>query len=561
MKKLVITIFVLLNFFTSNVWASKEDKNQSVTYPELIQRYVALSNQYNTCDFISFGETDSGEPLHLFLLNSSGEFYPEAIHNKTVILVQNGIHAGESCGIDASIEWAEELLEKQLIPDNVVIGIIPVYNIGGMKNRGCCSRANQNGPEEHGFRGNARNLDLNRDYIKSDSKNAMAFYRLFHWLNPELFVDTHTSNGADYQYTMTLLTTRKEKLDAHLSQFLVQKIAPYLYANFDSLTPYVNVMGTTPNDGIVAFNDSPRFSTGYASLFNCIGFTTEAHMWKSFDARKKATAEFLKLLTSFAHEHSQELIENKRISDTEYAREFEALNLRLDTTKSRELPFLSFTPEYRYSEILGRNQLYYNRNKPEEIKIRYFDSYSKTEHVHVPKYYVVKSAWKEVIERLQANHIEMRRISGDTSLDGIGLYVKSFTNTADPYEGHFLHKKMVVKDSAITMTFHTGDYIISTQQTGWRYLLNVLQPESEDSYFAWNFYDEILQQKEWYSAYVFEPYAQKMLDEDINLQQEYQHKLENDPKFKNGDFRLYWLYMQSSFYEKEHNRLPILKVY
>jgi hypothetical protein len=32
-----------------------------------------------------------------------------------------------------------------------------------MLNRNSTSRTNQNGPEEYGFRGNARNFDLNRD--------------------------------------------------------------------------------------------------------------------------------------------------------------------------------------------------------------------------------------------------------------------------------------------------------------------------------------------------------------------------------------------------------------
>lgn len=541
--------------------AQEKKSNQSVDYSTLIKRYQELSSTYNTCDLISFGETDSGEPLRLFLMNSDGEFYPEGIHNKTVILVQNGIHPGESCGIDASIEWAEEMLSTQTLPENVVIGIIPVYNIGGMKNRGCCSRANQNGPAEHGFRGNARNLDLNRDYIKADSKNALAFYRLFHWLQPELFIDTHTSNGADYQYTMTLLTTRKERLDAHLGNYLESKIEPYIYQNYDSLTPYVNVFGTTPNNGIKAFNDMTRFSTGYASLFNCIGFTTEAHMWKSFDSRKKATSKFLQLLTQFANENSTELKENKRIADTEFAREFEYLNLSLDTNKNEKLTFLSYAPEYRYSEILGKDQLYYNRDKKETIEIDYYNTYLKTIQVHVPKYFVVKGAWKEVIARLKANNVQMTMIAGDSLITGIGMYITGYENGKKPYEGHYLHKRVMARDSAITMQFNRGDYLISTQQKGWRYILNVLQPESEDSFFAWNFYDEVVQQKEWYSPYVFEPYAQKMLEEDPMLKMRYETKLENDPQFKSGQYRLYWLYTQSPFYEKEHNRLPVLKLY
>ena len=88
---------------------------------------------------------------------------------------------------------------------------IPQYNVGGASRRNCCTRANQDGPEGYGFRGNAANLDLNRDFIKMDSRNAEAFVALFRAMDPDVFVDTHTSNGADYPYTMTLITTQEDK--------------------------------------------------------------------------------------------------------------------------------------------------------------------------------------------------------------------------------------------------------------------------------------------------------------------------------------------------------------
>lgn len=555
-------LFIFVFISGNPVFSQIESENQSVTYQELIDGYTQLSNRYNTCDLISFGLTDSGKPLHLFIINKSQEFYPEAIHNKVVVLIQNGIHAGEPCGIDASLEWATEMIATNQIPDNVVIAIIPVYNVGGMLNRGCCSRANQNGPEEHGFRGNARNLDLNRDYIKSDSKNSEAFARLFHWLKPELFVDTHASNGADYQHTMTLISPRKEKLDAHISGFLVNTIEPYIYANYDSITPYVNVWGTTPNNGIKSFNDLARYSTGYVGLFNCIGFTTETHMWKPFEARKSHTRKFLELLTGFANNNHVELIENKRICDSENPMSFEALNLKIDTTRLDTITFLSFKPAYRYSEILGKNQLYYNKAAPESIRIPYYNYFEKIDEIKVPKYYVISAAFQETIARLRTNQIDLIRIEKDTLIEGGVSYIKSYKNGSQPYEGHYLHTQIEVIDSTMTMKFYEGDFMVSTQQRGWKYILNVLEPKSVDSYFAWNFYDEVLQQKEWYSSYVFEPYAAKMLEDDPVLRMEYDAKVESDAKFaKNGNSRLYWLYKKSPFYEPTHARLPILRIF
>jgi hypothetical protein len=431
-----------------------------------------------------------------------------------------------------------------------------------MLNRGCCSRAHQNGPEEHGFRGHARNLALNRDYIIIERKYSESFSRLFHWLGPQLFIDTHASNGADYQHTMTLISPRKEKLDAHLSNYLVSKLEPYIYANYDSITPYVNVWGTSPNNGIQSFNDLPRYSTGYVSLFNCIGFTTETHMWKPFDQRKNHTKKFIELLSTFANENYKELIENKNISDSEGPMPFQSLNLKIDTSRFDTITFLSYKPEYTYSDIVGKDQLHYNRNKPESIRIPYYNYFQKKDEVRVPKYYVVRSSWAETINRLKMNQVQMTELFSDTLISGTGMYVGSYKSKNAPYEGHYLHYNTMIKDSNIAMQFYSGDYLIEMNQPGWKYILNVLEPKSEDSFFAWNFYDEILQQKEWYSAYIFEPYAQQMLDNDPMLRMEYESKLATDEKFAvNGNSRLYWLYKKSPFYEPNHMQVPVLKVF
>ena len=132
-----------------------------------------------------------------------------------------GIHPGEPDGIDASMMLVRDIVLRKLrLPDNVVLAFIPVYNIGGCLNRSAFSRANQNGPKEYGFRGSAQNLDLNRDFTKCDSKEAKAFAAIFHLLDPDILIDNHVSDGADYQHTMTLLTTQYNKLGAGLGGWL-----------------------------------------------------------------------------------------------------------------------------------------------------------------------------------------------------------------------------------------------------------------------------------------------------------------------------------------------------
>lgn len=192
----------------------KSNGKETATYFEVIQYYKELSLRSPIIKLESKSKTDAGYPLHLVLISNDKNFDPSLWHKKqkVALLINNGIHPGEPDGIDASMMLVRDIVNKKIIlPDNLAIGIIPVYNIGGALNRNNFSRVNQAGPDSYGFRGNAQNLDLNRDFTKCDSKNARAFAEIFHFLNPDVLVDTHVSDGADYQHAITLITTQYNK--------------------------------------------------------------------------------------------------------------------------------------------------------------------------------------------------------------------------------------------------------------------------------------------------------------------------------------------------------------
>jgi len=136
------------------------------------------------------------------------------------------------------------------IPKNTVLVTIPIYNVGGSLNRNSTTRTNQNGPKAYGFRGNARNYDLNRDFIKSDTKNARTFAHIFHLVKPDVFIDNHVSNGADYQYTLTHLFTQHNKLGGSLGNYIhtqmMPKLEKKLFKKDWDITPYVNVFNDIP---------------------------------------------------------------------------------------------------------------------------------------------------------------------------------------------------------------------------------------------------------------------------------------------------------------------------
>jgi hypothetical protein len=285
-------------------------------------------------------------------------------------------------------------------------------------------------------------------------------------------------------------------------------------------------------------------------------------MLKSFADRVEQTKKFLEVITEFADNNSSKIVENKRKADQIRPRDREFLNLELDTTQFSLIPFFSYKPYYEFSEILGREQLFYDKKTPEKVMVEYRNSYVGVDSVRVPSYYLVKGAWQEVILRLKSNFIQLIPIEKDTVLFGTGTYITNVKSSSRPYEGHFIHREIITKDSALQFTAYPGDFLVPVNQPGWKYTLTTLEAQSEDSFFAWNFFDEILQQKEWYSAYVFEPYAKKMLEDDPELRKEYEYQMSINQQFaQNGDQRLYWLYQKSPFYESEHNKLPILRIF
>lgn len=286
-----ILFFISFGLFSQNSTQfltpyEKGNKNQTATYQEAIDFYTSLTQKFETVKLMEMGLTDSGEPLQLLVFNHDKNFDLDRKQNKAIILINNNIHPGEPDGVDATIMLIRDLaFGKISVPKNTIIAVIPFYNIGGTLNRNSFSRANQNGPESYGFRGNDRNFDLNRDFIKSDTKNARSFAEIFHLVNPDVFIDNHVSNGADYQYVLTYIQTQHQKLGNDLGNYLKDEMTPkirtkLLKKKIESI-PYVTVYGATPEKGFTQMMDLPRYSTGYASLFHTIGYMPETHMLKN----------------------------------------------------------------------------------------------------------------------------------------------------------------------------------------------------------------------------------------------------------------------------------------
>jgi len=551
----------------------QSDGSASADYDELLDFYRALVAVYpdHSC-LREHGATDSGEPLTVLYLSLDGcDPLPGKGGKRMRLLVMNAIHPGEPAGLTASQLFARAALAdpERMGLDQVDIAIIAAYNIGGMRNRGNPTRANQDGPEAYGFRGNARNYDLNRDFIKADSRNALSFTPFFHAFDPDLFIDTHTTNGADYQHKITLLATQADQLGGALGDYWRERFMPMLYERMagqgENAVPYVNVFGSDPAEGWTQFLDTPRYSSGFAALFQVPAIVSETHMLKSFEQRVHAQLAFLKVSVGLLEKQGTEL-RDRRLADRRQWQARETLPVAWSVDEDAEPARVDFRG-YESKRVdspfgEGEQRRVYDRTSPYRRSVPFRNRFEPSNSIRRPAAWVVPRGWHHVIERLEANGVRMIELDEETSVEAEVGYIDGVESLDSPWEGHFYHRRFDVSWKPQTVvSLQPGDRLIPSDQPAVRYLAAVLSPASPDAFARWNFFDSVLARKEYFSPYLFESHALEMLDDDPELQAAFDANKAEDPAFAaSRASQLQWLYQRSRFSEPAYRRYPVMRL-
>lgn len=571
----ILTVLILVVspvFLFSQSISTKFEQTQgkqTPTYQEIITWWKMMDDQFPTIKMQSMGPADAGFPLHLVVVSNDGDFDMASLRrkNKRIILINNGIHPGEPDGIDASMLLVRDIAtHKTKLPGNVVLAIIPVYNIGGCLNRSPWYRADQNGPAEFGSRGNSQNLDLNRDFIKCDSKEARSFAAIFHHCDPDILIDNHVSNGADYQHVITLLTSQYSKMGGVMGNYLHTEFEPGVYKlmkekGYD-LVPYVDFAGNTPESGMTAYFDGARYSSGYATLWHCFAFMPETHMLKPYAQRVVATQALMESMIAFASKNSA-VIHQLREQTKQSVQQQSSfpVSWKPDTTQVDQVTFKGYEAGYKPSEVSGLPRLYYDRSKPYVKQIRYYNYYAPRITINKPVAYIIPQGWWTVIDLLKINKVNMQVLAKDTSIEVEVYKIDDYKCQPRPYEMHHLNTDVTVSSRKQVMHFRKGDYYIPLNQAANRFLVEVLEPQGDDSYFAWNYFDGVLGRKEGYSAYAFEDLAAQYLNEHPDVRKQLEERRASDTAFaKSASAQLDFVYKNSPYFEPEYLRYPVYRV-
>ncbi len=548
----------------------KGNLNQTTTHGECIAWYEDLARRYpDVLRFEQVGVSDAGVPIHAGVVSSDGVFDRGDIKRagRPVFFNNNGIHPGEPEGVDACMALVRDFCtqpERLAALGKTVFLFVPLYNVDGSLNRADTSRVNQDGPEQFGFRGMSRHLDLNRDFIKCDSLTAQVFNKLFTAWDPDVMVDTHTSNGADYSYTMTLIHTQPDKLGGELGEFLRSTMLPAMYEGMQQrgwpTCPYVNPVKDSPDHGIADFLETARFSTGYAALHHTIGFMPETHMLKPFKDRYASMRALVETALEFTVQNAGQIQALRRAAKQLGRTRAEwPIHWAMDEANPDSFRFKGYEAGYKPSVLGTYSRLWYDRSKPWERDIAWYNRFPADITVPAPRAYVVPQQWREAIERLQWNGVRMERVEADRVEEVDYYHIVSVSSRPNAYEGHMFHDDVVLEKRRGQVQLRAGDVIVPLDQDHARYAVETLEPLGHDSFFRWGFFNSVLEKKEAYSDYVFEDHAAELLNDEPALAARFEAWKEANPALlSNQEAVLDFIFANCERYrEPEWRRYPV----
>jgi hypothetical protein len=533
----------------------------------------------------TFGKTGEGRALIAVIASKDGVFDPAALHRagRPIVLVQNSIHAGEMDGKDASLALLRDMVvtkEKAPLLERIVPVVILIYNADGHERFAAHNRINQNGPEETGWRTQARNLNLNRDYMKADAPETRAFLKLWNRWLPDLFVDTHVTDGADYQYDTTYGFDTGPDIFPAIAEWQRDVMAPYVEASVTAaqqvIGPFINLKDETdPAQGLKAGQDLPRFSTGYINLQNRPAILLETHMMKDYRTRVRGTYEFLRALFQVANRDAARLVVMSRSADAATI----AAGARPDAERRVPLrvdsdgtsaPFLyrGFRSKVTQSEVSGARRIEYTR-EPIEITVPRETSLKVTLAVAPPRAYIVPAPWTEAIETLEAHGLRLRRTSRQWEGEVETYRCDSPVWHARPFEGRQVlfppgegGRSVATPGTCMAvrerLSFPAGSVVVPLDQRGARVAMHLLEPQAPDSLLAWGLFNAIFERKEYAEPYVMESLARDMLARDPALKAEFERRLETDREFAaSPESRLDFFYRRSPWWDGRIGLYPI----
>jgi hypothetical protein len=501
--------------------AERTNYEETSRYEDVMEFIAKLQHQSANVKLETFGMTNEGRALPLVILakpaiNSPAE---AAASGKPIVFIMANIHAGEVEGKEACQHLMRDIVTGPLgsLLDHIVLLVAPIYNADGNEKIDINNRTAQNGPASGvGTRENAKQMDLNRDFMKIESPEARGLIEnVFNRWDPHVIIDLHTTNGSYHGYALTYSPCLNPNADQKLVAFVRGKLLPdvtktlktrhkynlYYYGNFvDDKNPVRELSADKSPDpkAWATFDHRPRFGNNYIGLRNRIAILSEAYSYLDFRARVDVTDKFVRAILQYVFDHASEVVNLVRDADRHA--------VATETTAGNENGFgtrfeLKAAPkpvEILVGSVTKTIDPRTNKprlqatNEARPVNMTEFGEFQATARTKAPAAYLLKPEMKDVVALLRVHGIVVETAKQEALLDVEQYTIKQVTQAPRAFQGH-KETRLTVEASNTKETFPAGSFIVSMQQPKAALIFYLLEAESDDGLVNWNYLDRVFE--------------------------------------------------------------------
>ena len=521
-----------------------------------------------------FGTSGEGRPLWVLAASEDGTLTPEKARRRgrPVVFALAGIHPGEIDGKDAGFQLLRELLQGEGLPDvlrHLTFVFVPIFNVDGHEHSSPHHRPNQNGPRSQGWRTNARNLNLNRDWMKADSPEMRALLPVLRAWDPLVFLDLHVTDGAHFLPDVSLLVApliEGPPTMQSMARVLQEEIHAELRAGghlpldfYPSL-----VREDDPASGFTRTVYPPRFSHSYWGLRNRLAVLVETHSWKDYRARVVTTRDVLAASLASVRRHGPAWrVRVRGLDDDTRASPPAALDLAFAATEETEtIEFPAYGYDRAPSPATGGTYLRFHLDRPEAWRVPLRSRMAATTRVELPRGgWAVLPAWAATVaETLDRHGIEHHALTRPTRVRISSFELNDPRPANAPYEGRQRLDPVGAWSAPKVEELPRGTRVIPLAQPRAALAAHLLEPTGPDSLTAWGTFNAAFQQQEYVEQYLLEPWAETELARDPGLRAEFDQRL-RDPAFAgDADARRRFFLLRHPSYDRRIRRVPVLRL-
>jgi hypothetical protein len=552
-----------------------------------VSNFEATSNYEETLDFLRrlqahfpemnlgfYGSSGEGRALPFVVVSREKAFTGRKAQrvSKPIVLIQNGIHAGEIEGKDASLMLLRDLAlgRHPEILEGVTLVVLPIYNVDGHERISPYNRPNQNGPKQGmGFRTTTSGLDLNRDYLKISSEEARSLIALVNDWRPHLHVDDHVTDGIDMDWVLTWSWAEAPQAPAPVDAWLRAHMPAVLAATEKAghkAGPYVDLIERNdPSKGFSSWVGQPRYSTGYFPLRNRPSILVEMHSYKPYQQRVLANRDFLlalldevardpaALTRAVAEAEAAEVARGKPDAPpSDVVVNFE----QSDQADRIRLPV--YAGEMKTSVVTGEPLLLFRRGELNAMEVPWYHGSKAVRTVPRPRGYLVLPGWPQIEQRLRGQGLRVEKLIKPVELEVEAMRAADPKPAPSSYQG-LTRMSARIERTAERRRIPAGSLWVPADQPDFEVAVQLLEPDAVDSLLSWGLLSSIFEGKEYIDPRVLEGLVTKML-EDPKIAAEWRTALQDPKLAADTNARYQWWFRHTPYWDERAGLLPYFRV-